>query len=174
MVKLVSVSRGPLLNSWCNFRLGSKWVLACHDSFASRICSKNVKHCSLLDLTQPICHKCVISLLTISMVQLIDNSTECWCVEFGEHRPELKSEIILWHSDKYSQSYAKEYGKQVEGSVEVKSLTGAPFTVVNKVGDGGLATVFTVIMQNYHGLGLHWVFFSSKEISHCKGQPWPW
>ena len=27
----------------------------------------------------------------------------------------------------------KEYGKKVEGLVNVKSLTGSPFTVVNKV-----------------------------------------
>ena len=31
------------------------------------------------------------------------------------------------------QAYAKEYGKQVEGSVKVNTLTGAPFTVVNMV-----------------------------------------
>jgi hypothetical protein len=31
------------------------------------------------------------------------------------------------------QAYKKEYGKQVEGRVNVQSLTGAPYTVVNKV-----------------------------------------
>ena len=31
------------------------------------------------------------------------------------------------------QAYAKEYGKQVEGSVKVNTLTGAPFTIVNMV-----------------------------------------
>lgn len=31
------------------------------------------------------------------------------------------------------QSYTKEYGKQVEGSVNIQSLTGAPYTVINKV-----------------------------------------
>ena len=31
------------------------------------------------------------------------------------------------------QSFTKEYGKKVEGRVNIKSLTGAPFTVVNKV-----------------------------------------
>lgn len=34
----------------------------------------------------------------------------------------------------YLQAYKKEYGKQVEGNVEVKSLTGAPFTIANRVG----------------------------------------
>jgi len=33
-----------------------------------------------------------------------------------------------------AQAYQKDYGKQVEGSVEVQSLTGSPYTVISKVG----------------------------------------
>lgn len=31
------------------------------------------------------------------------------------------------------QAYKKDYGKQVEGSVAVQALTGAPYTVISKV-----------------------------------------
>lgn len=31
------------------------------------------------------------------------------------------------------QAYSKEYGKKIQGKVDIMSLTGAPYTVVNKV-----------------------------------------
>ena len=43
----------------------------------------------------------------------------------------------LWINCSYSfqcvQTYKKEYGKQVEGSVKIHTLTGAPYMVINKV-----------------------------------------
>ena len=56
----------------------------------------------------------------------------------------------------FIQAYAKEYGKQVEGSVKVNSLTGAPFTIFNMVIHIRLHTFWLVLTEAYF---LQWICF---------------
>ena len=38
------------------------------------------------------------------------------------------------------EGYSKEYGKKMEGSVSIQSLTGSPFTIINKVSLIGMSS----------------------------------
>ena len=69
--------------------------------------------------------------LSRTSLELIKSLADvCLILSHFEHR--CKDVFITFDV----QACSKEYGKQVEGSVKVNTLTGAPFTILNRVSVG--------------------------------------